>query len=330
MAVIFIFLILLISLLMLWKGTDWMTGSLIPLARRMGTSYVAITTLLVSFMLSVPEIFTSLYSFLLGYPAIGVGVIIGSVMANIGLTIGISAAVRPLWVEKSVVIRDGIFMVIIAMVVFIFGADLAYQPGEGIILLLLFVPYAINVWYTERRKAHAQRNERLQQVQHNLTLFRLPGGFLRASSVSFFLGSAMLVVGSYLFSVSLVGITEAFRLPGLLVGITLGAVGPAIPNIAAGVEGTLKKFKDAAITETFGSNIFTLLVTLGLISLFGPLTIAARVFYFDLTWMIMLNLLLVALIFKGYHYKEASLMRYDGWLLLLFYIVLLVVQAVWF
>ncbi len=330
MAAILIFLILLISLLMLWKGTDWMTGSLIPLARKLGTSYVAITTLLVSFVLSVPEIFTSLYSFLLGYPAIGVGVIIGSIMANIGLTIGISAAVRPLWVEKGVVLRDGIFMVIIAIVVFIFGADLTYRPAEGAILILLFVPYAINVWYTENRKARAHRSEKVQQVQEKLTLFRLPGGFLRASPLSFFLGSVMLIVGSYLFSFSLVEITNSFRLPGLLVGITLGAVGPAIPNVAAGVEGTLKKFKDAAITETFGSNIFTLLVTLGLISLFGPLTIAARVFYFDLTWMIMLNLLLVALIFKGYHYKEASLMRYDGVLLLLFYIALLIVQAVWF
>ncbi len=321
--------LLVLSILLIWKSSDWITDSMVPVAKKLGTGYVAVTTLLISFVLSLPEIFSSVYSFLLGELNIGLGVVIGSIMANIGLIVGLSALLGKLQVEKAVVIRDGIFMIVVAGIVLLFGSDLQYTRTEGIVLLLLFVPYALNVWFFEKWRPQKRVKEELKRIYVNLGLI---GGLtklrfrLKASLFTFFIGAIVLVGGSYLFSYSLIEMNKVLQLPGILVGIVFGAIGTGIPNIAAAIQGTLKGYKDAAITETFGSNIFTLLITLGIITVLSPFTITGNVFYFDLTWMIVMNLLLVAFIWKGYKYKEESITKYEGVILLLFYLALVVIQ----
>lgn len=324
-------ILMILSILIIWKSSDWLTDSLIPVAKKLGTSYIAVTTLIVSFILSLPEIFSSIYSFLLGHLDIGLGVVIGSVMANIGLIVGLSAIIKPLSVDKSVVLRDGIFMVVVAVIVLLFGADLKYSRPEGLVLLLLFVPYAINVWAFEKWRPHQSKKEKVKQVTTNLTLISGPKRFkLTPSFKTFIISALVLIVGSYLFSYSLVRFSELVSLPDILIGLVIGAIGTGMPNIAAALQGTLKGYKDVAITETFGSNIFTLLITLGIIIVLSPFGIAKNVFYFDLTWMIIISLLFIAFIAKGYFYKEDSLTRYEGAALLLFYVALLIIHLIKF
>tara|TARA_Y100000310_G_scaffold242934_2_gene247247 strand:- start:7288 stop:8274 length:987 start_codon:yes stop_codon:yes gene_type:complete len=318
-------IILLIAVFLIWKSSDWMTDSLIPVAKRLGTSYVAITTLLVSLILSLPEIFTSIYALLLGHIEIGIGVIIGSVMVNVGLIAGMSAILRPLKVDKSVIVRDGVFMLIVAIIVGLFGSDLQYSRSEGVVLLLLFIPYALNVWFFEKwrppRKHHVHLQRTLKLIGH-WKRFKI-----KPSLFTFILGAVVLVGGSYLFSYSLVEVNNALMIPEILVGLVIGAIGTGMPNIAAALQGTLKGYKDAALNETFGSNIFTLLITLGLIVVISPFTIAGKVFYFDLTWMIVINLLFLGFIVKGYFLDDDSLTRPEGVILLLFYLALLIIQV---
>ena len=335
---------MLFSVFLIWKSSGRITDSLIPVAHKFGTSYIAVTTLVISFILSLPEIVSSLYAYMLGHLDIGIGIVIGSVMANVGLILGLSAIVRPLSVDKSIVVRDGIFMVVAGVVVLLFGSDLTYSRPEGLVLLLLFVPYGINVWAFERWRPKHSQTQKVKQVQKSLSLIKTPKIILhkiipdkilsklklKPSLGTFIFSALVLIGGSCLFSFSLIELTNAFSLPGLLVGLVFGALGTSFPNIAAALQGTLKGYKDAAITETFGSNIFMLLITFGMIIVLSPFVIKGSVFYFDLTWMIILNLLLVAFIIKGFFYKEESLTRYEGIALLLFYAALIVIQVIWF
>lgn len=319
----------LISFFLIWKGSDWLTDSLVPVAHRLGTSYIAITTLMVSFLLSTPEIFSAVYSYLFGHVNIGIGVVIGSVIMNIGICVGLSALIRPLSVEKSVVIRDGIYLVIAAVIVMLFGADLHYERVEGIILLLLFIPYALNVWAFEKWRPQKHRRDKVVMIKKKLNLIgHMPFLKSKPSIVTFFIGAALLIVGSYLFSLSLIKMAEVLKFPDLIIGLVVGAIGTGIPNIAAAVQGTIKGYEDAAITETIGSNVYTLLITLGILVVLSPFFIAGKIFYFDLTWMIIINLLMIAFIFKGYKYRERSITRFEGAILLLFYLVLLVINIV--
>lgn len=331
MFILWIILILVLSILLIWKGSDWITDSLVPVAHRLGTSYIAVTTLMVSFILSIPELFTTVYSGVLGHLDIGLGVIIGSVMINIGLTTGLSASLKPLMVEKPVAVRDGIFLVVAAAIVLLFGSDLSYSRPEGFVLLLLFIPYALNVWSFEKWRPHKEQKEKVENIKKSLSVI---GHFsflkFKPSLLTFFLGAAILVGGSFLFSFSLVNLSGVLPLPEIMVGLIFGAIGTGTPNIAAAIQGTRKGYKDAAITETFGSNIFTLLVTLGIIVVLQPFTIAGKLFYFDLTWMIIIHLLMVAFIFKGYKYREESLTRYEGAALILFYLAVIIINVLFF
>ena len=66
-ALIVIILILVVAVFLIWKSSDWMTDSMVPVAKKLGTSYIAVTSLIISLILSMPEIFSSVYSLLLGH-----------------------------------------------------------------------------------------------------------------------------------------------------------------------------------------------------------------------------------------------------------------------
>jgi len=314
---------LIMSTFFIWKGSDWITESIAPLAKKLGTSYIAITTLVVSFMLSMPELFSTVYSHLLGVPTLGIGVIIGSVILNLGLTVGVSAAIRPLVVEEDIVIRDGIYLIVVAMIILVFGMDLKYERSEGITLLLLFIPYALNVWFFEQ--ARMKKEEKVKDLKETLLMLKGPLPLvLKPSPLTFLIGAGILGLGSYMFSVSLVALSEALPFPKIIIGMIFGALGTGTPNIATAIQGTLKGYEDAAITETFGSNIFTLLITLGVLIVLNPIKIPAKLFYFDMIWMIVIHALMLSFIFKGYLYREESMARLEGIVLILFYVGLMV------
>src|SRR3989339_41017 len=139
--IILAIILLAVGLILLTKGSAWMTDSLVPVAEKLGTSYIAIASILVSIMLSIPEVFVAIYAFFMGHPGISLGVIIGSIICNIGLMTGLSAMIKPLSVDGRVVIRDGVFAFIISIIVFLFGYDLNYGRSEGLVLLVLFITY---------------------------------------------------------------------------------------------------------------------------------------------------------------------------------------------
>jgi len=321
---------LIIGTLLLTKGSDWMTDSLVPVAERLGTTYIAVASILVSVMLSIPEVFVAIYAFFMGHPGISLGVIIGSIICNIGLMTGLSAMIKPLSVDGRVVIRDGVFALIISLIVFVFGFDLSYDRKEGLTLLLLFIPYILNVWFFEKWTTKKARKEELKEIKEELNVIGLAGFELKPGIVVFVIGSVSLLFGSYLFSDSLIDIARLTGLSEVLIGLTIGAIGPSIPNIVSAVRGTVKNYTKIAITETFGSDIFTLLVSLGLLAVIMPFTIDSKWLYFDIPIMLFMTFLMMFFIFKGHIKKEKAILRHEGAALVIFYIIFIILNVLYF
>jgi cation:H+ antiporter len=145
MDVITLILMVVFGLFFIIKGSDWATESLVPLARKLGTSYVFVGVIIVSFMVSLPEIIVAIYTTSMGHVDIAFGVIIGSIVCNIGLMVGLSAMIRPLKVSTSLIVRDGIFAVCAAVLVFVLSLDNHISQAEGFAFLLIFIPYIISV-----------------------------------------------------------------------------------------------------------------------------------------------------------------------------------------
>ncbi len=328
--IIFIIILLVVGVILLTKGSAWMTDSLVPVAEKLGTSYIAIASILVSIMLSIPEIIVAIYAFFMGHGGISLGVIIGSVICNTGLMTGLSAMIKPLSVDGRVVIRDGVFAFIISLVVFLFGFDLRFNRKEGLVLLLLFIPYLLNVWFFEKWTTKKARKEELKEIKNELGVIGLGGFKLKPGIFVFIIGSALLLFGSYLFSDSLIKIANLTKISDVLIGLTIGAIGPSIPNIVSAIQGTVKNYTKIAITETFGSDIFTLLVTLGLLAVLAPFSIDKKWLYFDIPIMIAMISLMMFFIFKGHVKKEKAILRYEGAILVLGYILFLILNVLFF
>ena len=321
---------LIIGLVLLTKGSDWMTDSLIPFAEKLGTSYIAVASILVSVLLSIPEVFVAFYAFFMGHGGISLGVIIGSIICNIGLMTGLSAMIKPLSVDGRVVIRDGVFALVISFVVFIFGFDLSYSRQEGLVLLLLFIPYVVNVWFFEKWTSQIARKEELKEIRKELDIIGFPLLKFRPSTALFLVGGGMLLLGSYWFSNSLITIAKVSGVSDVLIGLTIGAIGPSLPNIVSAVHGTVKNYTKIAITETFGSDIFTLLVTLGLLAVVAPFSIDGRWVYFDIPMMLSMTILMMLFIFKGHLKGHQAILRYEGAILVLFYVALVILNFILF
>jgi len=328
--IILTIILLVVGLVVLTKGSDWMTDSLIPVAEKLGTTYIAVASILVSIMLSIPEVFVAIYAFFMGHEGISLGVIIGSIICNIGLMTGLSAMIKPLSVDGRVVIRDGVYAFIISIIVFIFGFDLSYGRSEGLILILLFIPYILNVWFFEKWTSEKARKEELREIKEELNVIGLRGIELKPGVFVFIIGAALLLFGSYLFSDALIKIAKLSGLSDILIGLTIGAIGPSIPNIISAVNGTIKNYTKIAITETFGSDIFTLLITLGLLAVIMPFSIDSRWLYFDIPIMLFMTFMMMLFIFKGHIKKEKAILRHEGSILVLFYIIFIILNVLYF
>lgn len=285
-------LLTLLSILLMGKGSDWLTDSLIPLARRLGMSGVAAGLILVSVAVSLPEILVAVLTTVQGFPAISLGVVLGSIICNIGLMTGLCAIIRPLRVKKTLILRDGIFSLVIPILVFAIGAGGEITRLEGGALLLLFFPYIVNIFLQERRQSPEQKTQQLEEIALELDFIGFTFGKLRPGWLSFSLGTALLLTGAYLFSLQLGWFAASWAIDELIVGLTLGALGPSLPNIAAAYTATRRGMGEIAVSETLGSNVFTLLVTLGIAAMLSPVSISHRWLSFELPAMIAMSFLL--------------------------------------
>lgn len=316
-------LLLIVSILAIGKGSDWLTDSLIPIARKLGVSGSSVGLILVSAAVSLPEILVAVYATVNGFPAISFGVVLGSIICNIGLMTGLSALVRPLKVNHIVILRDGIFSIVVPILVFAVSAGGQITRLEGLAFFLLFIPYTINVFLHEKQRTKAEKSADVQEVLIELDLIGFDFGKLKPGWFSFALGLTVLLVGAQIFGAQLIGLAERFRINELVIGLTIGAIGPSVPNIVAAHNATKKGMGEIAVSETLGSNIFTMLVTLGISAMLAPVIISGEWIRFDLPALVIMSVLLFVFLLT-----KQGISRREGLVLLGGYLTIVVIQVI--
>lgn len=321
MDIVFIILLILLSIAAIGKGSDWMTNSLVPLARKLGVSGVSVGLVLVSVAVSLPEILVAVTATLKGYTAISLGVALGSIICNIGLMTGLSAYYRPLKISQQTLLRDGVFSVIIPILVFAVSSGGEITRVEGLAFFLLFIPYVINVFLQERRLTKVEKEIQMKSIEIEMELLGFDFGKLKAGWLTFILGTIVLLGGAQLFSDQLISLVQMFGISELLIGLTIGALGPSIPNIVAAYKATQKGMGEIAVSETLGSNIFTLLVTVGILAMLSPISVSEQWINFDLPILIIMSFMLFAFLIT-----KKTLSRFEGFILMMSYILVIIIQ----
>jgi cation:H+ antiporter len=310
------------SILLIGKGSDWLTDSLIPVARRLGVSGSFVGLILVSIAVSLPEVLVAIYATAKGHPAISLGIILGSIVCNIGLMTGLSALVAPLKVSRTVILRDGVFSLVVPLLIFAVSTSGTITRLEGLAFLLLFIPYVINVYLYEKLSTVKEKQTHIREVEIELDLAGFNFGKLKPGWFSFVLGLAVLLFGSQLFGDQLIAITGSLGISEVLIGLTIGALIPSIPNIVASYKAARRGMGEIAVAETFGSNIFTLLVTLGISAMLFPLTISSEMLHFNLPAMIVMSFLLLL-----FTVTKRTITRNEGIALIAGYVCIIIVQV---
>ncbi|OGG25710.1 hypothetical protein A2960_05145 [Candidatus Gottesmanbacteria bacterium RIFCSPLOWO2_01_FULL_39_12b] len=314
-------LLLLIAIIAIGKGSDWLTDSLIPLARKLGITGTFVGLILVSIAVSLPEVLVAVYAQINGYSLLSFGVVLGSITCNIGLMTGLSALAKPLRVQSHVILRDGIFSVVVPILVFAVGSSGRITRIEGLAFLFLFIPYVINVYLIEKQRTVKEKEQDLKEVEIELDLAGFEFGKIKSGWLSFILGLSLLLGGAYLFSNQLINLVKGFGINELLIGLTIGAIGPSIPNIITAFQATQKGMGEIAVSETLGSNIFTMLVTLGILALLSPISISSQWIRFDIPSVLFMSILLFFFIVS-----KQTISKIEGAILLFCYIVILLLQ----
>lgn len=297
-------LILLIGLVALTAGAEGLVRGSASMALRIGMTPLVIGLTVVAFGTSTPELVVSVVASLHGQPDIAVGNVIGSNIFNIGIILGITAAICPVKVNLQVVRQDGPIMLFVSLIAYGMVARGAISRWEGVVLCLLLVAYVTYSVRLARRMTSPEIDREFRE-----------GVPLRLKSLSLDLaciggGLLLLVAGSRLLVLSATDLARMIGVSEAVIGLTVIATGTSMPELATSVVAALRRQPDIAVGNVVGSNIFNILGVLGAAATASPIS-AAGVTRFDWWAMIGFSVILLPLI-----YTDLKLKRWEGVVLL--------------
>ena len=299
-------LLIIIGVAMVLGGADRLTEGAAALARRMNVSEIIIGLTIVAAGTSAPELFVSVMSALNGTPDLAVGNVVGSNTMNCMLIVGCAAMVAPMTISRSTVKKDIPFSVGASLLLTILAVDYFLGRKDGIILLIAF---AVFMAYTlsQAKKGNVDADTtQVKQLNPWLSL-----GYV-------VLGLALLVAGSNLFVDSASDVAYSLGISEGVVGLTIVAGGTSLPELATSVVAARKGQSAIAIGNVIGSNVFNILLILGLTATISPLQIQG------ITTIDMAVMLVSVSLVWLFSYTRFTVERWEGALLVGGYLVYLV------
>jgi cation:H+ antiporter len=316
------YVFLLLGLVVLIFGGEFLVKGAVGFSTAMKVSPLIVGMTIVAFGTSAPELLVSLTSALDGNPGIAVGNVVGSNIANIALVLGITVLIFPIIADKHTKRIDLPVMIFSTLLFVYFIQDGWIVMYEGIIMLVVIVAFTIFLINKGRKQPVIEEvHEIVDKAPKNWKSIL----FLLLGFVGLYFGADWFIHGA-------VGIAEEFLFDNpnkdVIIGVTIVAFGTSAPELVASTVAAYRKQTDISIGNLIGSNIFNILVVLGVTSIVTPLKVSNEAREFDLFWMVGIALLLVALIAFG-----SKIGRLKGAILLSTYvayitIILLRVQGV--
>jgi cation:H+ antiporter len=271
-------LLLLVGLALLLGGGEFVVRGATGLAQSLGVAPLVIGLTVVAFGTSAPEMAVNVIAAWQDKGDISFGNIIGSNMANIGLIVGCTAILRPILITGVVIAREIPMMLLATTAAIIMGFDTVlgvgpdyYDRADGLLLLMLFLVF---LYYTVgdfvRQRAESDANGMLDD-----TLTRAASSGVPRSLAITGLGLLALIGGADITVDAAVNLARALGVSDVVIGLTVLAVGTSLPELVASVVATMRGHAELAVGNVVGSNIFNLLLVMGVTSVVRPVPVPA-------------------------------------------------------
>ena len=273
-----------VGLVMLCLGGNWLVSGGVTIAKKFRISNLVIGMTIVAYGTSTPELAASVAA--AGeHSAIILGNIIGSNIANVGMVIGIAAIAVPLAVRKSVLKKEIPIMLGVSVLLVLISIDGELSHYDGLLLLGGLGVFAVYT-FRDAMKQRKENPEKIEKSKSNVYLksFGLIG-----------LGVGLLYVGAILTVDNAVILAKEFGLSEKIIGLTVIAIGTSLPELITSIIAIRKGHADIGVGNIIGSNIYNILMIMGVGATLGGVMISSDV-YVDYAIMILFSLsLLIAL-----------------------------------
>lgn len=305
---------LVFGLVFLVGGAEALVKSASKLAAMVGISPLIIGLTVVAFGTSAPELAVSLQASLSEQADIALGNVVGSNICNVLLILGVSAMIAPLVVARQLIRLDVPVMIGVSALLMLFGWDGQIGRSDGVILFIGGILYTLFLLYQSRRSKNAVLPADFAEIEeppHSPKDTALNLGLLA-------IGLGMLVAGSQLLVHGAVTIATVLGVSQLVIGLTVVAIGTSLPELATSVTASFRGEGDIAVGNVVGSNIFNILVVLGLSSAVSPTgtVVSSDAIAFNIPVMIGVAMVCLPICITG-----NKISRREGSLLLAYYLL---------
>ena len=238
-----------VGLLALIFGGDYTVRGAVQVAHKMAISPAVVGIGIIGFGTSLPELLVAMQAVHAGMPALALGNVVGSNIANILLVLGVGALIAPQICERPVVLRDGLFMVVVSLMLLPLLSNETLSRTTGFAMTVALILYLMVSYYFDK-------NNDMDTEHHDASS-------PIKSTVQLLGGMVVLMVGADVLVDSSVNVARYFAVPEAIIGLSLVAIGTSLPELAATVAAGLRKHTEIAIGNVLGSNIFNILGVLG-------------------------------------------------------------------
>lgn len=253
-----------VGLAMLCFGGNWLVNGGVVIAKKLRVSNLIIGMTVVAYGTSTPELAASIAA-AGDHGGIILGNIIGSNIANIGMVIGIAAIMVPLVISRTTLRKEISIMLGVSLLLVVLSLDGELSEYDGLLLIGSLVVFTIFTF----KDAKKQRNENTDDTKNSV--------YLKAAGLMV-LGVGLLGVGAYLTVENAVVLAKEFGLSEKLIGLTVIAIGTSLPELITSVIAIRKGHTDIGVGNIIGSNIYNILMIMGVGAALGGVVIASDVF----------------------------------------------------
>ena len=278
-------ILVLVSIIMLWKGAEWLVDSAAEIAHTLHVSDLVIGLTVVAFGTSAPEFAVTISAAFSGQSEISIGNVIGSNIFNLGFILGGTAVIRPISTSPKLFNRDGLYLLISTSIIFFmfFGLDGwtpsdAYSKTEGGFLFLMLIGYILYLFL---------KKEPVEETH--------PHSDTWMSYIYFIVGLISIVAGGHLMVTHASNVARYLGVSDWIIAVTIVAAGTSAPELATSITAALKGRHGIALGNLIGSDLFNLLGVLGLAGIINPTMIEQEIYFsvFNLIMMVGLVLLMI-------------------------------------
>ena len=276
------YILLLIGFVLLIKGADFFVDGSSSVAKILKVPTIIIGLTVVAFGTSMPELSVSVTAALRGSNDLAVSNVLGSNIFNLLVVLGCCALVKPVAAKWSLLKKEFPFSILITVILLLVDSDFSIMKildgNQGFVLgrwagLLFLILFVLYIYATVKSALRSRAEAKDMEEEEYKTMSPLKSG------IYIVLGLIGIVWGGNLVVDSASNIALTFGWSQTFIGLTIVALGTSLPELVTSVVAARKGENDLAVGNVVGSNIFNILLILGVSSFITPITLDVTAVY---------------------------------------------------